>query len=271
MLWTRPRRPGCCSTRCTTRSSRRGPRGRLRRWSSSARRWGRVVVPARPARVDRAGGRVRSVPRLRSVVSGDVHDPLRAAARGADGVSCRGGAASAAVRDRPGRGGGDCDVQRARRRHLDRGLRAPEGAGVPAARRHAATAARSAPAPPVLAMHRRQDLDLRRPIVWAGDAMPRDRAQAAGAAAARVARAGEVLERRRPRAGLVRRRSAAHRASTWSSTATPARDYRWPLPYPVLIGGVASERDGLAPHRSAGVVSRRRVGADAGGRGRLRT
>ena len=89
--------PGMCWTRCTTRSSRRGPRGRLRPCVLVCASLGPWWLCRRaPARVDRAGGGVRSVPRLRPALSGDGHEPLRAAARGADGVSRRGGAAPAA-------------------------------------------------------------------------------------------------------------------------------------------------------------------------------
>ena len=83
-------------------------------------------------------------------------------------------------------------------------------------------AAASAKEPPVLAMDRRQEFDFRRPLCVGGAKRTRARAQAAGAAAARVARGGEVLERRRPGAGVVRRRSEAdeHRSGpAWRAGA----------------------------------------------------
>jgi hypothetical protein len=96
-------------------------------------------------------------------------------------------------------------------------------------------AARSAPEPPVLAMDRRQDLDFRRPIAWAGDSMP---------AIARKLPAPpqhEWLE-------AVKYWNGGGRAPVWFVVdpmrtsidlvqhGDPVR-YRWPLPYPVLVGG----------------------------------
>ena len=96
-------------------------------------------------------------------------------------------------------------------------------------------AARSAPAPPVLAMDRRQDFDFRRPIVWVGDAMP---------AIARKLPAPpqhEWLE-------AVKYWNGGGRAPVWF-VVDPMRTsidlvqhgeplrYRWPLPYPVLVSG----------------------------------
>jgi hypothetical protein len=96
---------------------------------------------------------------------------------------------------------------------------------------------RSEPAP-VLAMHRREDLDLRRPIQWVGADMPR-------------------VSRRLPAPPkhewleLVKYWNAGGRDPVWF-VADPLRtdvalidhpagrhaSYRWPLEYPVLLGGV---------------------------------
>jgi hypothetical protein len=91
---------------------------------------------------------------------------------------------------------------------------------------------------PVLAMHRREDLDLRRPLQWAGADAP--------AFSRRLAAPPkhEWLE-------LVKYWNADRRAPVWF-VADPQRTdlalidgsigrhgvYRWPLAYPVLIGGV---------------------------------
>jgi len=95
--------------------------------------------------------------------------------------------------------------------------------------------ARLAPEPPVVAMDRRQDFDFRRPIVWVGDRMP---------AIARKLPAPpqhEWLE-------AVKYWNGGGRAPVWFVVdpkrtsidlvqhGEPAR-YRWPLPYPVLVGG----------------------------------
>ncbi len=96
-------------------------------------------------------------------------------------------------------------------------------------------AARSVPEPPVLAMDRRQDFDFRRPITWTDDRMP---------AIARKLPAPpqhEWLE-------AVKYWNAGGRAPIWF-VVDPMRTnidlvqhgeplrYRWPLPYPVLVGG----------------------------------
>jgi hypothetical protein len=89
---------------------------------------------------------------------------------------------------------------------------------------------------PVLAMHRREDFDLRRPIAWAGGEMP--------VFAARLAAPPkhEWLQ-------LVNYWNAGGRTPVWF-VADPlrsdlelvshsgARTYRWPLTFPILIGGV---------------------------------
>ena len=90
--------------------------------------------------------------------------------------------------------------------------------------------------PPVLAMDRRESLDLRRPIAWLGDAMP---------AVARTLPAPpqhEWLE-------AVNYWNGGGRAPVWFVVdpmrtsidlvqhGDPVR-YRWPLPYPVLLSGV---------------------------------
>ena len=96
-------------------------------------------------------------------------------------------------------------------------------------------AAPSLSQPPVLAMDRRESLDLRRPMMWAGEAMP----------PARVLPAPpqhEWLE-------AVNYWNGGGRAPVWFVVdpirtsidlvqhADPVR-YRWPLPYPVLLSGV---------------------------------
>jgi hypothetical protein len=96
-------------------------------------------------------------------------------------------------------------------------------------------AARSAPEPPVLALDRRQDFDFRRPIAWVGDRMP---------AIARKLPAPpqhEWLE-------AVKYWNGGGHAPVWF-VVDPKRTsidlvqhgeplrYRWPLPYPVLVGG----------------------------------
>lgn len=97
-------------------------------------------------------------------------------------------------------------------------------------------AARPIPQPPVLAMDRRESLDLRRPIAWVGDAMP---------AIARTLPAPpqhEWLE-------AVSYWNSGGRAPVWF-VVDPMRtsidlvqhgdplQFRWPLPYPVLLSGV---------------------------------
>ena len=96
-------------------------------------------------------------------------------------------------------------------------------------------AAPSLAQPPVLAMDRRESLDLRRPITWAGDAMPP--AQMLPAPPQH-----EWLE-------AVNYWNGGGRAPVWFVVdpmrasidliqhGDPAR-YRWPLPYPVLLSGV---------------------------------
>ncbi len=101
------------------------------------------------------------------------------------------------------------------------------------------TAAAGLNAPPVLALDRREEFDLRRPIRWVGDRMP-------------------VIDRKLPAPPqhewleLVKYWNAGGRAPVWlvvdpmrhavdligrGAGAEPAR-YRWPLPYPVLLSGV---------------------------------
>ena len=98
------------------------------------------------------------------------------------------------------------------------------------------TAARTADRAPVLAADRRQDLDLRRPILWVGDAMPPLAAQLSAPPK------HEWLE-------PVKYWNSGGRAPVWF-VVDPKRavmdlvdhgdptEYRWALPYPVLIGGV---------------------------------
>jgi hypothetical protein len=95
--------------------------------------------------------------------------------------------------------------------------------------------ARSAPEPPVLSMDRRQEFDFRRPLAWVGDRKP---------AIARTLPAPpqhEWLE-------AVKYWNGGGRAPVWF-VVDPKRTsidlvqhgeplrYRWPLPYPVLVGG----------------------------------
>ncbi len=97
-------------------------------------------------------------------------------------------------------------------------------------------AARSTRERPVLAMDRRESLDLRRPIAWAGDAMPND---------ARTLLAPPQHEWLEP----VKYWNSGGRAPVWF-VVDPLRtsidlvqhgeptEYRWALPYPVLMSGV---------------------------------
>jgi len=97
-------------------------------------------------------------------------------------------------------------------------------------------AAKSGGAAPVLAMDRRQSFDLRRPIKWVGDTMPRT---------------AEVLASPPQHEWLeaVKYWNGGGRAPVWFVVdpmrasidlvqhSEPER-FRWPLPYPVLLGGV---------------------------------
>jgi hypothetical protein len=99
------------------------------------------------------------------------------------------------------------------------------------------------PLTPVLAMHRREALDLRRPIQWTGDAMPRVSGPLP------TPPKHEWLE-------LVKYWNSGGREPLWF-VADPLRtdlalvdhrrphgSYRWPLTFPVLVGGVRpSEMD----------------------------
>ena len=103
--------------------------------------------------------------------------------------------------------------------------------------RTAASLPASPPAGAVLAMHRREELDMRRPIAWLGDQMP-------------------PFERHLPAPskhewlGMVKYWVGGGRNQVWF-VADPLRSdlalvdhperagsYRWPLKYPVLIGGL---------------------------------
>ncbi len=95
-----------------------------------------------------------------------------------------------------------------------------------------------APAPPVLAMHRREDLDLRRPLLWLGDDAPRFSQRLPAPSQ------HEWLE-------MVKYWNAGGRDEVWL-VADPARtdlalvdqalaggrSYRWLLPFHSLVGGV---------------------------------
>jgi hypothetical protein len=91
---------------------------------------------------------------------------------------------------------------------------------------------------PILAMHRREDLDLRRPIQWIGDAMPRT------AMRLPAPPKHEWLE-------LVKYWNSGGRNPVWfvadplrsdlalvDHAASPRRSYDWPSHAPVLLGGV---------------------------------
>jgi hypothetical protein len=98
------------------------------------------------------------------------------------------------------------------------------------------TAARQAPKPPALAMDRREEFDLRRPIKWIGDAMPPLGARLPSPPQ------HEWLE-------LAKYWNDGHDGPVWF-VADPLRtdielvdhpdaaQYRWLLPYPVLMSGV---------------------------------
>jgi hypothetical protein len=92
--------------------------------------------------------------------------------------------------------------------------------------------------PPVLAMHRREELDLRRPIQWIGAAMPRT------AAHLPAPPKHEWLQ-------LVKYWNDGGHDPVWfvadplrsdlalvDHAASPHRSYEWPLRFPVLIGGI---------------------------------
>ena len=96
--------------------------------------------------------------------------------------------------------------------------------------------ARSTAQPPVLAMDRREALDLRRPMQWAGDAMPA---------------VAQILPSPPQHEWLEAEKywNSGGRAPVWF-VVDPMRtaidlvqhggpsEYRWPLPYPVLLSGV---------------------------------
>lgn len=98
------------------------------------------------------------------------------------------------------------------------------------------SAARSTREPPVLAMDRRESLDFRRPIAWVGEEMP---------AVARTLPAPPQHEWLEP----VKYWNGGGRAPVWF-VVDPVRtsidlvqhgepaEYRWALPYPVLMSGV---------------------------------
>ena len=128
-----------------------------------------------------------------------------------------------------------------------------EGAGVPAARRHARAAA-AAPEPPVLAMDRASSRStFAGRSCGSGDAMP---------PFARTLPAPpqhEWLE-------AVKYWNGGGRAPVWfvvdpmrgehrSRPARRAGAYRWPLPYPVLVGGARpNEMDWYRVDRPSGIV-----------------
>jgi hypothetical protein len=91
---------------------------------------------------------------------------------------------------------------------------------------------------PVLAMHRREDLDFRRPIQWAGAAVPSFASRLAAPPKREWLEVANywnggghapvwfVADPKRTDLALVDRQSVRHIS------------YRWPLSYPVLLGGV---------------------------------
>ena len=217
-----------------------------------------------------ARGRVRPVPRVRSRCS---RKRSRAATRCR--WSCRWrisrspGCALLPWDIGPGGRGRAGDVRRARRRHVDRRVRAREGAGVPAARRHARRGAgRDAAAGA-------RDGSARVVRSAPADHVGGRRDAAPSRATLPAPPQHEWLEAvkywngggRAPVWFVVDPMRAQHRSRR--STASRCA-YRWPLPYPVLLERRPAERDGLVPRRSARVVRRRRLGADAGGRRRRR-
>ena len=169
----RRRRRGSCWPLSNTRSSRPGAGGRSGQPCSSAPPPARSgLLRTAPVAAGHARRGLRSVPDLRPAVSGNGHDALRAAAGRAGCVS-----------------GGD----RARGGDAPLGSLRPSLASLPSRSRSAqptliAYASEAAPAfrmladmraetgrsdaAPVLAMHRRQEFDLRRPFEWVGADAP---------------------------------------------------------------------------------------------------
>ena len=115
---------------------------------------------------------VRAVSCVRSALSGKRHDTIRTARSRTARLSwrerCGGVSAADGCRDR--RGAGDCRASGGRDERS--GVCRAGGARVPAAARTCAQPARSQARAPVLATHRREELDMRRPITWMGSSMP---------------------------------------------------------------------------------------------------
>ena len=212
----------------------------------------------------RPGGGVRSLPGLRSAVPGNDHHALRAAARHSGGLPRRPGRVTSPATGWPSL----------------RAWRSSHSAPTPAIGR--CTAFRrwrprrsgcwaTCTPPPIPKARPFPPLRSWRCIVvsistcagpfqWVGDRVPQFSQRLADASQARVAGGGEVLEQRRPGAGLVHRRSAAQRSRALQIPPPPGQ-----LPMAVLVDGScgrrATKRDGLARPRVAGLVSRRGVGA----------
>ncbi len=121
---------------------------------------------------------------------------------------------------------------------------------------------------PVLAMDRRESLDLRRPMKWMGEAMP------AAAHTLPAPPQHEWLE-------AVKYWNGGGSAPVWFVVdplrtsidlvqhGDPVR-FRWPLAYPVLLSGARPNEMDWYRVETARMVSRRRMGADAGGGRRRR-
>ena len=77
--------------------------------------------------------------------------------------------------------------------------------------------------PPVLAVHRRQDFDLRRPLKWMGARRAGVLQQLAAPPRLEWLELVDVLEQRRPRTGVVRHRPGCAATSRSSTTARRAR------------------------------------------------
>ena len=195
-----------------------------------------LAVAARTACPRDPGRGVRSVPRLRRALPGDVHDPLRAASGRAARVP-RGRAGSVGRRPRPS-GCSPCPSRctartsaAGRSRHTRSRRRRRFDCSTTCERAAEATGVR-----PVLAMHRRESFDMRRPLLgWDGAMPPFARRLPAPPQHEWL----EVVSTgtRWPRAGVVSSPIRRRTAIDLVQHASPF-EYRWPLPYPVLIGGV---------------------------------
>ncbi len=115
---------------------------------------------------------------------------------------------------------------------------------------------------PVLAVHRRQDFDLRRPMKWVGPEAPAFSERLGAPPRLEWLELVEVLEQRRAGNGVVRQRPAAERSRArppWRA----ARDVPMAAPLPRAHRWRSAGRNGLVCDRSACLVSRRGLVADA--------